>query len=135
MVLAIDDLHLADGLSARALLFSLRRLNVDRVLAVATLRDMGLVGLGEGWSRFAAGDRRVIRVRLAGFGVDDVTELVARHSGRRLERWVAARLVRHTGGSPLYCQALIDDVGLEGLSSREGPSCSWHRGRHRGCPS
>ncbi len=119
-VLAVDDLHFADGLSARALLFSLRRLIVDRVLVVATLRNMGLVGLGEGWSRFAAGDRRVIRVRLGGLGADDVMELVAKHTGRRLERWAAARLVQHTGGNPLYCQALIDDVGLDALSSAEG---------------
>jgi ATP/maltotriose-dependent transcriptional regulator MalT len=119
-VLAVDDLHLADGLSARALLFSLRRLFVDRVLAVATVRDMGLVGLGEGWSRFAAGDRRVVRIRLGGLGVDEVMELVASHSGRPMARRAAGRLVQHTGGNPLYCQALLDDVGLDAVSSSEG---------------
>ena len=120
VVLALDDLHLGDGLSARALLFSLRRLIVDRVLAVATLRDMGLVGLGEGWSRFAAGDRRAVRIRLGGFGVDEVMELAASHGGRRMTRRAADRLVRHTGGNPLHCQALLDDVGLDALSSAGG---------------
>ena len=119
VVVAVDDLHFSDGPSARALLFALRRLNVDRVLAVATFRDTGLVGLGEGWSRFAAGDRWASRIRLGGLGVDEVMELAARHGAMALARRAATRLVQHTGGNPLYCQALLDDVGVDALLSPE----------------
>ena len=45
----IDDLQWADGPSARALLFALRRLQADRVLVVVSARPGELTRLGEGW--------------------------------------------------------------------------------------
>ena len=56
MVLAvIDDLQWADGPSARALLFALRRLQADQVLVVVSARPGELSRLGEGWQRFWRG--------------------------------------------------------------------------------
>ena len=76
MVLAvIDDLHWADGPSARALLFAVRRLQADRVLVVVSARPGELSRLGEGWLRFLAGDHRAGRVRLGGLGPEDVVAL------------------------------------------------------------
>ena len=69
MVLAvIDDLQWADGPSARALLFAVRRLQADQVLVVVSARAGELSRLGEGWQRFLAGDHRAGRVRLGGLG-------------------------------------------------------------------
>ena len=69
MVLAvIDDLQWADGPSARALLFAMRRLQADRVLVVVSARPGELPRLGEGWQRFLAGDYRAGGVRLGGPG-------------------------------------------------------------------
>ena len=59
LVLAcIDDLQWADGPSARALLFAIRRLQADQVLVVLSARAGELPGLGEGWPRFVTGDHR-----------------------------------------------------------------------------
>ena len=82
MVLAvIDDLQWADGPSARALLFAVRRLQADQVLVVVSARAGELTRLGEGWQRFLAGDHRVSRVRLGGLGPGEVVAL-----GRALGR-------------------------------------------------
>ena len=54
----IDDLQWADGPSARALLFTVRRLQADQVLVVVSARAGELSRLGEGWQRFLAGDHR-----------------------------------------------------------------------------
>ena len=64
----VDDLHWADGLSARALLFAVRRLQADRVLVVAAARPGDLARLGEGWLRFLAGDYRAGRSAWAAWG-------------------------------------------------------------------
>jgi hypothetical protein len=76
LVLAcIDDLQWADGPSARALLFAVRRLQADQVLVVLSARAGELPGLGEGWPRFVAGDHRAGRVLLGGLGPGDVVAL------------------------------------------------------------
>ena len=58
VLVVIDDLQWADGPSARALLFALRRLQADPVLVVVSARPGELPRLGEGWLRFLAGDYR-----------------------------------------------------------------------------
>ena len=50
-LVVIDDLQWADGPSARALLFAVRRLQADRVLVVVSARPEELARLGEGWLR------------------------------------------------------------------------------------
>ena len=56
MVLAvIDDLQWADGPSARALLFALRRLQADQVLVVVSARGGGAVPAGRGLAAFPGG--------------------------------------------------------------------------------
>jgi DNA-binding CsgD family transcriptional regulator len=110
VILAVDDLHFADRPSARALLFTLRRMEVDRVLTVVTVRPGRWAELGEGWARFVAGDHRVARVRLGGLSVDDVAALAVAVGGH-LPRRAAARLVSYTDGNPFYCRALLDETG------------------------
>ena len=50
VVLVIDDLQWADRPSSRAVLFALRRLRADKVLAVVSTRAGGLAD--PGWARF-----------------------------------------------------------------------------------
>ena len=73
VVLAIDDLHWADRPSARAVLFALRRLRADKVLAVVATRPGGLAD--PSWARFIAGDSHVTHVRLGGLSSGDITDL------------------------------------------------------------
>ena len=116
MVLAcIDDLQWADGPSARALLFALRRLQADQVLVVVAARGGELSRLGGGWQRFLAGDHRAGRVRLGGLGPEDVVALGRALGAAELSRRAARCLLEHTGGNPLYCRAMLEEVGVEGL--------------------
>jgi predicted ATPase len=54
VVLIIDDLQWVDRPSSRAVLFALRRLRADKVLAVVSTRAGGLAD--PGWTRFVGGD-------------------------------------------------------------------------------
>ncbi len=114
VVLCIDDLQWADRLSLRALLFALRRLRGDRVLTVVSAR------LGEvsdpGWVRFVGGDDRVTRLRLGGLALDDLIELADALGLGTLSRRGAARLIAHTQGNALYSRALLEEIGVAGLS-------------------
>ena len=110
----IDDLHWADGLSARALLFAVRRLQADRVLVVAAARPGDLARLGEGWLRFLAGDYRAGRVRLGGLGPEEVAALGRALGAGKLPRRAVSRLLEETGGNPLYCRAVLEEAATGG---------------------
>ena len=117
VVLAIDDLQWADRPSLRAMLFALRRLRADRVLTAVTGRAGELAD--PGWARFVAGDGRVTRIHLGGLSSDDVIELASALGQGTLSRRGASRLVAHTEGNPLYCRALLEEIGVARLSAGE----------------
>jgi hypothetical protein len=117
----IDDLQWADGPSARALLFAVRRLQADQVLLVVSARAGELSRLGEGWQRFLAGDHRASRVRLGGLEPEDVMALGRAVGAGELPRRAVGRLLEETGGNPLYCRAVLEELGAEGLDRRGGP--------------
>jgi DNA-binding CsgD family transcriptional regulator len=114
-VLAIDDLQWADRPSSRAVLFALRRLRADKVLTVVSARISGLAD--PGWARFVAGDSRVTRIRLGGLSSADLTELASQLGLGTLTERGASRLAAHTEGNALYCRALLDEIGVAGLSA------------------
>jgi DNA-binding SARP family transcriptional activator/tetratricopeptide (TPR) repeat protein len=109
----IDDLQWADGPSARALLFALRRLPAARVLMVVSVRAAELAGLGPGWQRFLAGDHRVTRVLLRGFTPAEVVQLGQALGRGQLSRPAVKRLITETGGHPLYCRAVLEEAGTD----------------------
>jgi DNA-binding CsgD family transcriptional regulator len=115
VVLAIDDLQWADRPSSRAVLFALRRLRADKVLAVVSTRVGGLAD--PGWARFLSGDARVTRIRLGGLSAADLTELARALGLGVLSRRGASRLAAHTEGNALYCRALLEEIGIAGLSA------------------
>ena len=116
----VDDLHWADGPSARALLFAVRRLQADRVLVVVSARPGELARLGEGWLRFLAGDYRAGGVRLGGLGPEEVTALSRALRAGELTRRAVSRLLEETGGNPLYCRAVLEEAGTGGLGPEHG---------------
>ncbi|MGA3221650.1 MAG: AAA family ATPase [Acidimicrobiales bacterium] len=118
VVLAIDDLHWADRPSARAVLFALRRLRGDKVLAILATRSGGLAD--PSWARFVAGDSRVTHVRLGGLSSGDLTDLARALGLGALSPRAASRLATHTRGNALYCRALLDEIGVVGLSAGDG---------------
>ena len=114
VLVVIDDLQWADGPSARALLFVLRRLQADPVLVVVSARPRELARLGEGWLRFLAGDHRAGRVRLGGLGRAEVVALGRALGTGELPRRAVSRLLEETGGNPLYCRAVLEEFAAEG---------------------
>ena len=121
VLVLVDDLHWADGPSARALLFALRRLQADRVLVVVAARPGELARLGEGWLRFLAGDHRAGRVRLGGLGPEEVAALGRALGAGELPRRAVSRLLQETGGNPLYCRAVLEEAGAGGADPGGGP--------------
>jgi len=115
MLAVIDDLQWADGPSARALLFAVRRLHADQVLVVMSARAGELARLGAGWQRFLAGDHRASRVRLGGLGRGEIVALGRALGAGELPRRSVGRLLEQTGGNPLYCRALLEEAGIGGL--------------------
>ena len=114
VVLVIDDLQWADRPSSRAVLFALRRLRADKVLTVVSTRVGGLAD--PGWARFVGGDARVTRIRLGGLSPGDLTGLASALGLGVLSQRGASRLAAHTDGNALYCRALLEEIGIAGLS-------------------
>ena len=114
VIVVVDDLHWSDQPSALALLFALRRMRADRVLALISARTGELSHLGEAWSRFAAGDERAARLRLGGLSADDLAAMARSLGAGDLPGWAAAQLLEHTGGNSLHCRALLEELGRAG---------------------
>lgn len=113
-VLAIEDLHWTDQPSLQALVTALRRLDHDRVLVVATVRDDELLA-DERWNRLHADPDRCRRVTVPPLTAAECTELAAA-AGADLAPDVADRLVRHTAGNALYVRTLLDELTPDQLA-------------------
>ena len=121
VAVVIEDLQWMDLMSARALLFTIRRLSADRVLIILTCRPGGLPHLGEGWGRFLSGDRRAAQLTLDGLDVDELSALCRAIGRPRLPGRTLRRLREYTGGNPLLARALLAELGDEALNHANGP--------------
>lgn len=119
VVVVLEDAHWADLPSLRAVVFALRRLVSDPVLALVVAREPAdpridrLRNLASG-----PGGRRV---RLAGLDVADVVALGERMGAGPLPLRAAERLLAHTGGAPLHLRALFEEVGPAELRAVDAP--------------
>jgi ATP/maltotriose-dependent transcriptional regulator MalT len=114
VVLVVDDVQWADRPTLLALLFALRRLEADRVLALLAGREEARTNLPEGLVRLFA-DEHGATMQLEGLEVTDLQALGAALTGTRLPAQLAQHLRQHTGGSPLHARALLEEVPLEKL--------------------
>lgn len=108
VVLAVDDAHWADRQSLQAVVFALRRLVADRVLAVFTSRSDDVVQLPDSLLRLTTGHLGVT-VRLDGLDEDGLRELAGTVGIDRLATAAARRLRLGTNGNPLHARALLEE--------------------------
>lgn len=114
VALVIDDAQWADRPSLQALLFALRRLHADRVLAVISARENASGEPLEGLQRLVENGRGT-RVRLRGLDSTAVRELGAAMGVGQLSHRATERIREHTQGSPLHVQALLEELPVETL--------------------
>jgi DNA-binding NarL/FixJ family response regulator len=112
--LVIDDAQWADRPSLQALLFALRRLEADRILAVLSTRESVPGELLEGLHRLVDNGRGT-QLRLTGLDTAGVRELGVLMGFKQLSMRTAERIREHTGGSPLHARALFEELPLEAL--------------------
>ena len=110
VILIVDDLPWADRASAAAVLAALRSLHTDHVLALLAARPGQLARLGDEWCRFVAGDHRSDRLRVTGMTRNELIALGEALGAGRLPGWAASVLAEHTGGNPLHCCALLEEL-------------------------
>jgi ATP/maltotriose-dependent transcriptional regulator MalT len=120
VVVVLDDAHWADRPSLHALTFALRRLRVDRVLALLLTREGTDSRLPEGLRRVLADDHGM-RLRLAGLDAAELRALGAQLGVGRLPRRSAERLYEYTGGNPLHARALLEELPAETLRDTDVP--------------
>ena len=109
VAIVVDDLPWADLASVQALLFALRRLRVDAIIAAFTTRTEEAGRLPRGLYQLLS-SRGGIRLELGGLGRDELREL-ARDAGRgELSVGALDRLLRHTRGNPLHARTLLEEL-------------------------
>jgi DNA-binding CsgD family transcriptional regulator len=114
VAIVVDDAQWADRPSLQALLFALRRLQADRVLALVCARDSAPPQLLEGLDRFIDSGWGA-RLTVRGLDPDGIRELAMSMGIGELPISAAQRVRDHTGGSPLHTRALLEELPLETL--------------------
>lgn len=118
VVLVVDDARWADETSLKVLGFLLRRLAEDKAMVVITaqthsapdqsgqaVRSQNADDDGR-WRRLLAGVERTRVLPLGGLDYDEAVHLLATEADRDIQAPIARRLLEHTGGHPLYLQAV-----------------------------
>lgn len=116
-VLVLDDAHWMDSASVGTLLFALRRLHGERVLALIVSRPGVLDRSDVAWSRLVSDPDRAVRLRLDGLDSGEIAELADALGHPSLSLAGAERLRIHTNGNPLYIKGLLTELAPEALAS------------------
>ena len=122
VLVALDDLHVADPATASAVLFLLRQVRHQRVLVAVTSRDAPYLAdeLGGDLERFErAGSLAVIR--LGPLSVEELAGLVRQRLAGEPSPALAQMLEARSGGVPFFAVELLDVLDAAGaLTSRDG---------------
>jgi DNA-binding winged helix-turn-helix (wHTH) protein len=105
IVLAIDDLHAADGSSLALLAFLGNQLSGVRLLLACTYREQSLAQ-SDGSLAAAACHADCVRIELDRFNVSDVAELIGAVTGEPCSDAIVARVWELSGGNPFFVHEL-----------------------------
>jgi DNA-binding CsgD family transcriptional regulator len=119
LLVAVDDLQWLDVASARALTFALRRLRVERVVFLATLRTGDEDSASQRAITEVAGERVETRV-IGPLTVAAVFALIESRFGRQLPRPTVVRVHEIAGGNPLFALELARVVIERGATLGPG---------------
>ena len=117
VIVVVDDAHLADVPSLKAVTFAARRLRAEPIALVLACRPEGLDRLPPGLLRLA--DRTGGRLDLKGLDATAVSVLARSTLGRPVSATVADRLRLHTGGNPLHVLALLDELEADTITGHD----------------
>jgi DNA-binding CsgD family transcriptional regulator len=109
VLVVVDDLQWTDHRSAEALSFAFRRLSVDAVAAIVTIRG-DRYELAAPVSRTLLSVQQQRRIVLSGLSEADVTPLAAALGAGALDPADIRQLYDRTGGHTLYLQTILSDA-------------------------
>ncbi len=112
LVVVVDDIQWMDLESARTLLFVMRRLRTEPMLAVFTSEADPPARLGAGWRRLLTDPARVTPLPLGGLEPPELAELATVLGHRGLSPMLARRLHEHTDGHPLHSRSFLAQEGV-----------------------
>jgi DNA-binding NarL/FixJ family response regulator len=120
LAVVVDELDWVDQASMVAFAFAFRRLNSERMLAILIGRADPLPGSPLG--RIVNGTRGR-RIGVDGLGLAAVKEMADRLMSRPVSTAEARSLRAHTGGNPLYLQALLAELPAhDAIDERQLPA-------------
>ena len=105
--MVVDDAHLVDAESLRALLFAGRRLLASRALMLLVVRGTADDTLPEGWRKLGA------ELTVGPLAPSHISEL-GLALGVPMTPDAAGRLWEHTRGSPLHARAVLRELPGDG---------------------
>ncbi|MGN6169597.1 MAG: AAA family ATPase [Solirubrobacteraceae bacterium] len=114
ILVAIDDLQWLDDASAAAVALALRRLSVERVGFLATVREAADASVPFELDRLFAEDR-LQRVRLGPLRAASLHTLLRGRLGLELSRPAVGRLAEASGGNPFFALELGRELGRVGV--------------------
>lgn len=109
VVLAVDDAQWLDSASARALGFAARRLDLERVGLLVTVRSVEGSPLPS-FDRAAVEPARRQALRLGPLSVAALHEMIKNQTGRALPRPVIVRVAGVSGGNPFYTLEIATEL-------------------------
>ena len=122
LLVALEDLHSADGGTLEMLEHVARNLGDKRLLLVGTYRDIE-VDRTHPLSASLAELRRLPhfgRVLLRGLNADEVRRMLSGIAGQDVPWGLAEAVHRQTEGNPLFVQEVVRYLAEEGIIEREG---------------
>ncbi len=116
LLIVLDDLHLADEASLRALSYISRSVAGQRILIVGTQRDLDLEHSRRGAVPFSELVRPTLGIAVKGLAVPDVRLMIEARRGSPPSQALVARIHDLTAGNPLFVSELLSLIEAERIA-------------------